>query len=235
MKRLSYMVIALFLSLVIFGSCYALRLSTPPKLNLPLTTDDITALNNYLEDIFTLTSGRIDGLLKLKIGGTTNYIDIENDGDFVFIGESGLCFAEIYVKDNAVATTLNSAAKVQVTIFNTNGASNNMTPDYTNDHITVTKAGMYLCTISCALVNVAAQAHIVELLLYKNNGTTAFNNIHAHRNLSGGGGDKGSISLSGIIDLAVNDTIELWANTDAAANRDVIFEDVTFSLVQIGG
>lgn len=45
-------------SLIFCSVGYALRLSTPPKINLPLTTDDITHLNNYLEDIFNLTNGR---------------------------------------------------------------------------------------------------------------------------------------------------------------------------------
>ena len=170
-----------------------------------------------------------------NIGDGTNELQIEGTGDAIFVGSAGLPYGEIYCKDNVAQTTLNSAAKVQVTDFDTNGASNNSTPDHTNDHITITKAGMYLCTISISLVNVAAQAHTIDLLLYKNNGATAFNNVHGHRDMTGGGGDKGSMSLSGIIDLAVNDTIELWADTDAAANRDVIFEDVTMSLVQIGG
>lgn len=147
----------------------------------------------------------------------------------------GLTYAEIYVKDNATTTTLNSTGgKVQITVFDTNGASNNCTPDHTNDHITVVTAGDYLVTISISLLNNAAQAHKVEMLLYKNNGDTAFNNIHAHRTLTGGSTDAGSASLSGIITAAANDTIELWANTSAAADRAVTFEDITLTMIQIG-
>ena len=60
-------------------------------------------------------------------------------------------------------------------------------------------------------------------------------NVHAHRTLTGGNTDVGSLSLSGIIDLAAADTVEVFMNTDAAANRSVTVEDITLSLVQIGG
>lgn len=165
----------------------------------------------------------------------TNYVEASTTGDVVFVGSSGLAFGEIYVKDNAVAMTLNSAAKVQVTIFGTDGQSNNTTPDHTNDHITITKAGMYLVTISTAVQNNAAQSHKIVLSLWKNNGATEFTNVHAHRNLSGGSTDVGSISLSGIVDVAVNDTLEVWADTSAAADRSITVEDITLSIVQVGG
>ncbi len=145
-----------------------------------------------------------------------------------------LDYGEIYAKDNTTQITLNSAAKVQVTIFDTNGESENMTPDHTQDHITVNKRGKYLVTISTAVVNVAAQAHVITLIAYINDGITSFDNLHAHRDLTGGGGDKASISISGIINLAVGDTIELWADTDDAGDRNVIFEDITLSVVLLG-
>jgi len=158
----------------------------------------------------------------------------EIDSSPVFVS-GGLPFGEIWSEDNTDQTTLNSSGKVQILSFKNNGHSNNTTPDHTEDHITITKAGKYLVTASLAVVNVAAQAHEIDVGLFKNDGTSQFNNVHGHRNLSGGGGDKGSISISGIIDTNVNDTIELWANTDTAADRIVIFEDITLTLFQIGG
>lgn len=180
-----------------------------------------------------------DGLIRMgnsSAGAPTTYVSIEPDGGIVSVGEgSGLVFGEISVKDNAVATTLNSGAIVQLTVFDTDGLSNNMTPDHTNDHITVTKAGKYLATISIHINNNAAQTHIVDVSMYKNNGGTEFANVHGHRTLTGGSGDVGPMSLSGIVDLAVNDTIEMWATTDVAADRSVTFEDITMGLVQLGG
>ena len=74
----------------------------------------------------------------------------------------------------------------------------------------------------------------MALGLFKNNGVTQFNNVHAHRTLSGGSTDVGSASLSGIITANKDDTIELWANTDSSSDRAVTFEDVTLSMVMLG-
>ncbi len=156
--------------------------------------------------------------------------------DLKFSGDgSGLLFGEIYVKDNASATTLNSAAKVQVTDFAVDGESNGMTPAHGQDHITVDTAGRYKCTVSMHVNNNAAQTHTVDVSVWKNNGATEFLNCHAHETLTGGSGDIKSLPMSGIIDLAATDTIEIWADTSDAADRSVTFEDITLSLVGIGG
>jgi len=141
-------------------------------------------------------------------------------------------YGEIAVYESATPVTLNSAAKVQVTDFDTNGPSQRMTPDHTNDHITVDYAGDYLCTTSIAFQNSAGQPHVVDITLYKNNGDTAFENLHGTRTL-GAGSEVGSMSISGIVTLAATDTIEMWATTSVAGNRDVTFQDVTMSLVKI--
>lgn len=142
-------------------------------------------------------------------------------------------YGEIYFKDNAVATTLNSAAKVQVTNFDTNGVERDTDPDHINDHIGIEKAGTYLVTVSLTVNNDTAQSHTVDVSCFKNNGVTEFNNLHEHRSLTGGSGDVAAISISGLVTLAVNDTLELWATTSDAADRNVIFEDCTLSVVQV--
>ena len=153
-----------------------------------------------------------------------------------FNGGGGLTCSEISFKDNAVATTLNSATgKVQVTNFDTNGLTiGQLTPDHTNDHITIGIAGYYWVTINLTVKNNAAQTHVIDVSVFKNNGATEFTNVHSHRTLSGGVTDIGSIALHGIISCAVSDTIELWADTSAAANRSVTFEDCTLSIFQVG-
>jgi hypothetical protein len=170
-------------------------------------------------------------------GGATNYMQIESNGSVVFVGTAGLAFAEIYAHD--AADTLAIAAsgvanKVQITTFDTNGESNNMTPDHTNDHITVDKPGMYLCTVSLSALSAAGAGYELGVSLWKNNGDTQFDNVHAHRDLAGGGGDTGSITLSGIVDLAASDTMEIWVWNETNTT-DVVIEDITLSLVQIGG
>ena len=133
--------------------------------------------------------------------------------------------------DNATADTIATATSSQVTRFANNGESNNCTPDHTNDHITINRPGKYLVTISLAFKGDASVEW--DFRLYKNNGATAFNNVHTDRKL-GAGGDVGSCSLSGICDFAVDDTIELWMQHEAGVNKSITVEDCTMSIVQIG-
>ncbi len=154
--------------------------------------------------------------------------------DVTFVGEgSGLPFAEIYARDNT-ATTSTSTTKAQILIFDTDGEFNNMTPDHAQDHITVIKAGRYKIDASISIKNSSGAAHVISLEMYKNNGTVVFNNIHAGRTL-GTGSDVGNLTMSGIVDLAANDTIEMWITSDSAAARTVTVEDIDFCAIQIGG
>ena len=171
--------------------------------------------------------------------GTTGDDDIvftngEVKGDLFFTGTgSGLPFAEIYARDNTT-TTSTSTTKAQILIFDTNGQSNNMTPDHAQDHITVVKAGKYKIDTSISIKNSSGAAHVISVEMWKNNGNTVFNNIHAGRTFSTGS-DVGNMTMSGIVDLAANDTIEMWITSDSASARTVTVEDVDFSAIQIGG
>jgi len=177
-----------------------------------------------------------NGVLKNYLQDMVQHIDrVYSKGfDNVDAIRDGIdAYGEIYTKDNADTTTLNSAAKVQITDFDANGQSSNMTPDHTNDRITISKDGKYLVTISVAVKNSAGASHQIHIELYKNNGATAFDNVHGHRNLAAGT-DVGSITLSGIISVSKDDTIELWADTDSGTDKDVTFQDVTVSIIQVG-
>ena len=155
-----------------------------------------------------------------------------SDEDLKITGLGALGFGEIYVRDNTNTMTLNSAAKVQITDFDTNGEALNMTPEHANDHIIVSVAGTYWVMVSIVVRNAAGSGHEIHVELFKNNGATVVNNVHAHHDLSAST-DAESISLNGIITAAADDTLELWADTDIAGNRNVIFEDLTFSVMRI--
>ncbi len=160
--------------------------------------------------------------------------DVEAFGDLFFTGtDSGLPFAEIYARDNTT-TTSTSTTKAQILIFDTDGESNNMTAVNAQGHIVVLKPGKYKIDASISIKNSSGAAHVISLEMYKNNGTGVFNNIHAGRTL-GTGSDVGNLTMSGIVDLAANDTIEFWITSDSGAARTVTVEDIDFCAIQIGG
>ncbi len=156
------------------------------------------------------------------------------NGDLYFNTEdSGLLFAEIYARDNTTLTST-STTKTQITIFDTDGESNGMTPSHANDHITVVKAGKYKIDSSISIKNSSGAAHVISVEMYKNNGTGVFNNIHAGRTL-GVAADVGNMTMSGIVDVAANDTLEFWITSDSGTARTVTVEDINFCAIQIGG
>ena len=180
----------------------------------------------------------------INVGTTLNYAIYTRDGqvrfgdDLFFAGAgAGLPGAGIYCHD--AGTTLTIAAsgwanKVQVTQFTANETSNLMTPDHTNDHITVVKTGVYRVTASISISSTGGTSYEVAFGCWKNNGATEFLNLHSHRVLSGGGGDKGSMSISGRVSLTAADTLELWAANITNTNN-IIIESITLSAVMVGG
>lgn len=143
-------------------------------------------------------------------------------------------YGEIWVKDNVNTTTLNSSGGVQITNFDNNGESSNTLPNHTLNNITIEVSGRYFIMISLSVINSAPQSHIVDVSAFKNNGAIELLNTHSHRSLAGGSTDIAAMPLSGIANLVVGDTIELWATTNSAVDRNVTFEDCTLTLIRIG-
>jgi hypothetical protein len=142
-------------------------------------------------------------------------------------------FAGVSVLGNTTATTISIAGTaVQYTHFNTNDPSRGAVPDHTEDHITINREGTYQIVASITVKSVAGSASQIGLDIQKNNGASSISNIHAHRNLAGGGGDRGSMSLSGIATLAKDDTIELWVTNETNTDNYTL-EDVTLSVIQL--
>ena len=224
-----------------FGSLLGIPAVTSATNVLGMGQSNFGALTTYVGNV--ITQAAISGIVHsnatqinstLGVSGVTTLTN-----DLIFSGAtSGVPFAEIYANDAAATITITTAGqanKVQVTTFNTNGVSNAMTPDHTNDHITCDNAGMYLATLSISADSVAGTAAEFAFSLYKNNGATEFPNVTVKRDMAAGaGGNHGSMSMSGIIDLAATDTIELWVwnNTNT---QNIVIDNVTLSLIQVGG
>ena len=157
-------------------------------------------------------------------------LTFENEG-------SGLQFAQIYEEDGTGTRALAAQdTQYQVVSFSANGESNGAVPDHTNDHITVAKAGKYLALISISFSQTTAVSIEYDFHVKINNGATDIPCISAHRN-SGGASAVGSASASGIVDLAANDTVELWVERldGGAVSRTITFQALQLNLVQIGG
>jgi|TARA_Y100000296_G_scaffold19577_1_gene23306 hypothetical protein len=199
-----------------------------------MSTTDSTSPVTYIR--VTRLSSFTDNTMLFFVGNKS--ILEYNSAGYVNFTEGGLQYGEIYCQDandTITITTAGKANKVQITSFDTNGQSNgDVTPDHTNDHITVGNAGKYMCTVSTTVESTGGSPYQIGLSIFKNNGATEFANLHAHRNLSGSGSDVGSISISGIIDIAANDTIELWVWNETNTNN-IIVDDCTLTLTQIGG
>lgn len=165
----------------------------------------------------------------------TASVNIKGDMEFSTSG-AGLPFGEIYVNNNAATMSVVSGSWTQVTDFNTNGQSNQCTPDHTNDHITIDVTGIYLVTCSITTYRgVGTGAWVVTFQIYTNNGTTPYPNLYnSCDNFPSGIFPTRSFSISGIAAFTANDTVELWATASSAPATSIAVTDATLSVVQIG-
>ncbi len=168
-----------------------------------------------------------------KVVGTGG-VNIKGDTFWTGSG-TGLPYADLYVVENTNATTITTINTwYQILDFNTNGVSNLMTPDHTNDHITIDKTGTYEIKASISLDGVGGGGDAYEVTVFKNNGATAIANVHGSTYLSGGSKNQMSLTISGLASLTATDTIEVWIKNVTGTNN-VIVEDITLSIVMIGG
>ena len=159
-------------------------------------------------------------------------------GDMYFsVAGSGLPRASIYAYNAGDTITISGtgiANKEQITTFDTNDVSNLATPDHANDHITIDKAGDYLVLVSISISSTGGTAYKMDFGVFKNGGTVQFQGLNSHRNLSGGGGDDGSVSISDVVTFAATDTVEVWCWNETNTNN-IVIDDITLTVVQVGG
>ena len=150
----------------------------------------------------------------------------------VEVTEAALSFAEIEVHENVSAITLTTQnVYQQVADFTENGQSAGVTPDHTNDHITVVDGGDYFIHLAATISGSGSQTF--ELQVQKNNGGTPFDNVHVSRKL-GAGGDSGSVMTAGIVPLSANDTVEVWARCTSGNNKSLTIEESTLIVIRVG-
>jgi len=160
-------------------------------------------------------------------------VTIDDDGTDTtrapFVG----AHAGLYAFDNADATVIASSGKdnkVQYIELDVLEPSRDATPSLDGSDIAIEVAGTYLVTVSITCWSASANQE-VGVGVWKNNGATELQNIHAHRSFQTAN-KTGSISMSGLVALAVDDTLELWVWNETAGNN-VVLGDVTMSAVRI--
>ncbi len=153
----------------------------------------------------------------------------------IFGERGGLEIGEIYVDNNSTGTDLAlQDTYYQIAIFDANGESKGLTPDHTNNHITANRRGRHL--ILCSITAQSAASNAYYFTVFKNGGTTEFDNLEAERQTTTAN-KPGSISISGAIQLNKNDTVELWVQrTDGGgASKTILVTHVTMTVIYIGG
>jgi hypothetical protein len=142
-------------------------------------------------------------------------------------------YASIYVINNAVEHAIAVAGTaVQVTVFGTNGPNIHLVADHTNDHITVDKAGDYFIAVSATVNSIAGAASRFEMTVQKNNGNSVVGGLTIHRNIAGGGGVSGVISMTDVATLAASDTVEVWLENETNTQNYVV-EDIDLTVIRL--
>lgn len=174
-------------------------------------------------------------------GAPTTYTTMEPDGDTFWTGEgSGLPFGGIFVEGVDVGITLAAQdTYYQVTAWSPGGVgasceANMTTPDASNDHITILKAGKYLVTFHVSCYSAAKNEY--EFEVFVNNGATGYPCTEVYRTTSVASA-VGAVSGQSLVDFAANDTVELWVERKdgAAVSKTLTIRQATISVIQVGG
>ena len=163
-----------------------------------------------------------DGIFLVGVGPLSEFVNF--------------AYAGIAAIDNTTETVISSSGvAVQVTIFNQNNPydrNGGAIPDHTNDHTTIVRPGDYYISVSATVNSVAGAASRFEMTVQKNNGAQAVEALHVDRDIAGGSGSSGSVSMSGFATLAAGDTIEAWIENETNTQNYVV-EDITLNVLQV--
>lgn len=187
--------------------------------------------------------GNVDMWGDLMVIGKTNINDVnllnaQVYGDLNFMPLSGgLEFGEIYVSGNMTAdvTIVAQDTWTQVTDFNVNGEFNNVSPDHTNDHVTVHSDGVFrtYCDNLTVYLNEELADITAQFMLRTNNGGTDLRNTLAAEHMFQD--TYTSVSgVAGLNSLSAGDTVELWVkNLDDTENLRIF--SATCGALKVGG
>jgi hypothetical protein len=163
-------------------------------------------------DAATITA---DGALVLK-------------GDMMFTGVgSGMPYGEIYV-DNGAATQLLTTAYVKLAAFATNGLSNLVTTDFTNNKLTTILAGVY--RIHAKFSGAVSKLNAVYMAVFVDG--TEVNNLEAEVSTPEAG--QACIVAEGFVLIAAAKDIDMRMKYTAGDAPTVTMAHVNLSIQMVG-
>jgi hypothetical protein len=168
-------------------------------------------------------------------GAPTNYVEIESDGDINFVAGAGLQHGCVNYHGAGVNTTCTvQNTWYQITAFDNNSESNgSVTPDHTNDHITVGKAGAYQIFLGMGGASTTAN-NTFEVSVFINNGATQITPITIHETF-GVANQTRTGSMLCQAELSANDTVEAWVRCTSGAGKVYTTDHAVLNVIQIRG
>ena len=171
------------------------------------------------------TPRSLSDLLVLLADNTTGDISPQDTRD-VLVSTLGVygsitCFDASTQQDNPDTGAL-------LTCFTDNGNANGVTPDHTNDSLTIDVAGNF--DVYCQVSFSGTGGKQFQFRLRKNGAEIP----HGCTRTLGTGGDTGSASfLAPGVTFAATDILTIWVEADGATD-DLIVKDAQFSVRMVG-
>jgi hypothetical protein len=138
----------------------------------------------------------------------------------IAVASTALSYGELYTDDNSGGTPqVIGTSAVQVNQWDAVGSENNMTGSVSTDDITADVGGTYLAFLSLSFSGTSSSTFVIEIT----KGDAGQANLRCERKL-GTAGDVGSCSVSGLISLSTNDTVEVYATADGASKNFLVHE-----------
>lgn len=141
-------------------------------------------------------------------------------------------YGSFRVEAGSTAETTTDATPRQIAAWNTNGLSNNVTVDHTDDALKATVAGTYEVTGELSFSGSASKTFQVEVYVYDDSATSWSASGSAQDRKLGAGGDVGSMPISAIVALDVDDKVGLYHSSSDGGTSFTVSE-ATMSIKRI--
>jgi hypothetical protein len=140
-------------------------------------------------------------------------------------------YASIKIADGVTAQSGITTTPVLMTGWAINGNSFGAVPDHTSDNITIATTGTYKIGFQNSFSGTSSTTFEFHLRVDTGSGDVE-QDEGCHRKL-GTGGDIGSCSFPGILELTAGDILTIYVESDSGGGASMTPEDAQFTLQQI--